>query len=380
LLNFTFHFLLTFRLKKNKFPLGKRSLKKRMQITTERLEDLPFLASFMSQSGLPDLLDEHYPVHGSWQGTSYGKTAMGFLLYVLSEGKHDLYGVESWASERVEALKWLLDCPSFEPRHLSDDRLGLLLERFHGPSYEAFQRAHNQELLKAYQLENQGVARLDSVKAQSFCGANELFGKGHKQSNKREDLVSLKAMMVSIDPLALPMSTLIVRGNRADDQLYAPAIEKAWAEGLSRKGMLLVGDSKLGSLPNWAFIAQSGNYYLSPLALKQFSLAELGEALSWIEGSQVLQVPFYGHRYEEGELPEEHSQPKAFCVELPSQTKSDPLTGISWQHRLLAVCNVEMRQKQLSNLEQRCEQAIIQIKERFITKQGRKRINDMEQA
>ncbi|MCB9294606.1 MAG: hypothetical protein H6559_16020 [Lewinellaceae bacterium] len=155
-------------------------------------------------------------------------------------------------------------------------------------------------------------------------------------------------MMVNLDPLAMPISTLIARGNRADDQLYVPAIEKAWTEGLRRKGMLYVGDSKLGNLPNWAFIAQSGNYYLSPLALKQFSLAELDEALSWIEDTQALQVPFYGHRYEEGELPEGQSQPKAFCAELPSQTKSDSVTGLSWQHRLLAVCNVEMRQKQLT--------------------------------
>lgn len=221
---------------------------------------------------------------------------------------------------------------------------------------------------------------MDSVKAQSFCDANELFGKGHKQTNKREDLVSLKAMMVDLDPLALPMSTLIVRGNRADDQLYTPAIEKAWAEGLRRKGMLFVADSKLGNLPNWAFIAHSGNYYLSPLALKQFSLAELDEALNWIEDTQALQVPFYGHRYEEGELPEGQSQPKAFCAELPSQTKSGPVTGLSWQHRLLAVCNVEMRQKQLASLEQRCEQAIIQIQERFIPKRGRKRITAVGQA
>ena len=351
-----------------------------MQITPERLEDLPFLAGFMNQSGLPGLLDEHFPVHGSWQGPGYGKTAMGLLLYILSEGKHGLYGVESWASERAEALKWLLSCPDFEAKHLSDDRLGLLLERFKGQSYEGFQLAHNQGLLKAYELEGQSVARLDSTKAQSFCESNELFGKSHKQANKREDLVSLKAMMVNLDPLAMPISTLIARGNRADDQLYVPAIEKAWTEGLRRKGMLYVGDSKLGNLPNWAFIAQSGNYYLSPLALKQFSLAELDEALSWIEDTQALQVPFYGHRYEEGELPEGQSQPKAFCAELPSQTKSDSVTGLSWQHRLLAVCNVEMRQKQLASLEQRCEQAIIQIQERFIPKRGRKRITAVGQA
>lgn len=350
-----------------------------MQITTERLDDLPFLTSFMNQSGLSSYLDEHFPVHGSWQGPTYGKTAQGLLLYILSESKHSLYQVESWASQKVEVLKWLLDCPDFEPKHLSDDRLGLLLERFQGQSYEAFQKAHNEEVLKVYELKEQSVARLDSTKAQSFCDPNELFGRGHKQANKREDLVSLKAMMVSLDPLALPISTLIVRGNRVDDQLYTPAIERAWEQGLRSQGMLFVGDSKLGNLSNWSFIAQSGNYYLCPLAQKQFSQKELEEALMWIENHEALRIPFYGHSYEAGELPDK-GEPVAFCVELPGQIKSDHHTNKQWEHRLLAICNVEMRQKQLINLEQRCEQAIIQIQERFIVKRGRKRITTQEQA
>lgn len=350
-----------------------------MQITTERLDDLPFLSSFLSQSGLSEFLDEYFPVHGSWQGPSYGKTAQGLMLYILSESKHRLYDVESWASQRVETLKWLLDCRDFEPKHLNDDRLGLILERFGGQGYEDFQKAHNHGLLKAYQLEDQTIARLDSTKAQSFCDANELFGMGHKQANKREDLVSLKAMMVSLDPLALPISTLVVRGNRVDDQLYTPAIEKAWRQGLRSQGMLFVGDSKLGNLSNWSFIAQSGNYYLSPLAQKQFSQTELDQALQWIDDHHPPSVPFYGHSYEEGELPQK-SEPVAFCVELPDQIKSDHSIGKQWKHRLLAICNVEMRHKQLINLEQRCEQAILQIHERFIVKRGRKRVTTAQQA
>lgn len=99
----------------------------------------------------------------------------------------------------------------------------------------------------------------------------------------------------------------------------------------------------------------------------------------WIENHEALRIPFYGHSYEAGELPDK-SEPVAFCVELPGQIKSDHHTNKQWEHRLLAICNVEMRQKQLINLEQRCEQAIIQIQERFIVKRGRKRITTQEQA
>ncbi|MCB9295087.1 MAG: hypothetical protein H6559_18465 [Lewinellaceae bacterium] len=121
------------------------------------------------------------------------------------------------------------------------------------------------------------------------------------------------------------MSTLIARGNRADDQLYVPAIEKAWTEGLRRKGMLYVGDSKLGNLPNWAFIAQSGNYYLSPLALKQFSLVELDEALNWIEDTQALQVPFYSTATKKASCPKGRANPRHFAPSCPAKQNRIPL-------------------------------------------------------
>jgi len=350
-----------------------------MQLTVERLDDLPFLASILRNSGMLEAFDQNFSVHGSWSGPGYGKTAMGMLLYILSEGRHSLYQVEPWAQEREETLRWLLDEPSFEAKHLSDDRLGLILERFDGEAYESFQKAYNGALIKAYDLGGSWVARLDSTKAQSFCEPNELFGKAHPQANKRADLVSLKAMMVALDPLALPVSTLIVRGNRVDDRLYTPAVKKAWAEGLPCEGMLYVGDTKLGSSANWEFIAQSGNYYLSPLAKKQFGKADLDEALDWIEASGADQTPFYGHGYEEGELPPAGQQPAAVCVELPPQLKQGG-SGEQWQHRLLAVCNLEMRRKQLRSLEQRCEQAIVQAREKFIVKRGRKQITTAQQA
>lgn len=350
-----------------------------MQITTERLDDLPFLSWYIKQSRLVEQIDQHFPVHGLWQGPSFGQTLHGFLLFILSECRHSLYQVEEWASTRVETLKWLLECPTFEAKHLSDDRLGLVLEYFSGAPYEAFQSAHNRELIKVYQLQDHRIARLDSTRAQSFSRANELLAKGHKQVNKRADLVSVKTMLVSLDPLALPISTLVVRGNRVDDQLYIPVIEQAWKAGINTKGMLFVGDTKLGNQANWSFISQSGNYYLSPLSLKQFGQNDLDEALDWVESTQQNLYPFYGHQYDEGQVPQAISA-SAHYVELPAELKSDPNTGLTWPHRLLAIQNEDMRQKQLLNLEQRCEQAIIQIKQRFIPKRGRKRIRTLQQA
>jgi transposase len=42
----------------------------------------------------------------------------------------------------------------------------------------------------------------------------------------------------------MPLATLVVPGNRADDGLYVPAISQS-REVLGRRGVLYIGDSKM---------------------------------------------------------------------------------------------------------------------------------------
>src|SRR5216683_469387 len=73
-------------------------------------------------------------------------------------------------------------------------------------------------------------------------------------------------MMGSLDPLGMPLSTDVLSGERADDGLYIPMIERIRV-GLQTPGLLFVGDCKMSALDTRAYLAKHEDWYLSPLPL-----------------------------------------------------------------------------------------------------------------
>ena len=73
-------------------------------------------------------------------------------------------------------------------------------------------------------------------------------------------------MLGSLDPLGMPLATDVLSGERADDGLYIPMIERIRA-GLQTPGLLFVGDCKMSALDIRAYLAQHQDWYLSPLPL-----------------------------------------------------------------------------------------------------------------
>jgi transposase len=63
----------------------------------------------------------------------------------------------------------------------------------------------------------------------------------------------------------LPLVTQVVSGERADDGLYVPIVERV-CELLAASGLLFVGDCKMSALATRAFIRIRGHHYLTPLA------------------------------------------------------------------------------------------------------------------
>src|SRR5438128_6273276 len=73
-------------------------------------------------------------------------------------------------------------------------------------------------------------------------------------------------MMGSLDPLGMPLSTDVLSGERADDGLYLPIIERI-RTGLQTPGLLFVGDCKMSALDTRAYLARHQDWYLSPWPL-----------------------------------------------------------------------------------------------------------------
>jgi transposase len=72
-------------------------------------------------------------------------------------------------------------------------------------------------------------------------------------------------MVAALDPLGLPLVTEVVAGDKADDPLYVPAVDRV-LQIIDGIGLLFVGDSKMSALAIRAHIQHLEQYYLCPLA------------------------------------------------------------------------------------------------------------------
>jgi transposase len=240
-----------------------------LTITTERVDDLPLLVAQMEQMDLPNLLDSHFRVNGNWQGLSPGWVTTVWLAHLLSQADHRLSYVQPWAAARLHSLTALVAQP-VRALDFSDDRLAWLLDAFSDDArWVPFEATLNRRLLRVDDLHH-GPVRLDTTTASGYWQITDdgLFPFGHSKDH-RPDLPQVKVLLAALDPLALPLVTDVLGGQRADDPLYLPAIARV-RRALGRQGgLLFIGDSKLGALATRAGVEAGGDYYLCPLGDKQ---------------------------------------------------------------------------------------------------------------
>ena len=337
-----------------------------MEIQQEQLGDLPLLSHLIASSGLVTCIDKHYPTHGNWRGPSMGNLVKCWLMGIISECDHRLYTVEDWASEHLHTLRWAVNDAELTAKAFQDDRLGLVLERFSDEdTWISMVSEYNSGLIQLYELP-QDIVRVDSVNVPSFRAdeAGSLFQFGHRKSHQA-NLPHLKTMLVSLDPLALPLATFTVHGKRSDDQLYIPAIERA-QKSLAPTGLIYVGDTKLCNLGNCGYLASTSNFYLGPLSEVQYNKIDLAisieKALSDAASIQIL--------YKE--------DPKtglnvafAKAYELPPRERFDPVSNCRWQERLVLIQDDVRAQSQRISLNERLKEAQKEIFERFLPKKRR---------
>lgn len=195
-------------------------------ITNERVDDIPVLLTQIERMGVKKLIDKHSPTHGNWQGESLGSVVVIWLAHILSQADHRLNHVQGWACKRLETLKTLIG-ESLHELDLTDDRLEAALRYLDcDRNWNSFEDELGSSLLQVYDITPERV-RLDSTTASSYCRVNPegLFQWGHSK-DYRPDLAQVKIMLSTLDPLGMPIATEILSGEKADDPLYIPAIER----------------------------------------------------------------------------------------------------------------------------------------------------------
>lgn len=347
-------------------------MKQPVAITTERVDDIPLLLAQLKRMGVQELMDEHFPTHGNWQGLSLGHIAVVWLSHILSQADHRLSHVQPWVEHHLETLGVSLE-QDLRGLDLSDDRLESLLRYLSkDSSWMSFEEALSQRQIQVYDLSPQRV-RLDSTSVSGFWNINEdgLFQRGHSKDH-RPDLPQLKLMLATLDPLGLPIASEIVPGNAADDPLYEPAVHQV-RQTLGKSGLLYVGDCKMGSLSTRDLIQSGGDYYLCPLSKTQVSDEDLQQYLLPIKEAKV-ELEQVNYDYANGKtavIAQGYEQ--LHTCEFSEQGKEG-----TWEERRLIVYSIAYGNAEKKALQARIDKTQKDLESLNQLRRGKKPFQDLE--
>jgi transposase len=340
-------------------------------LRVERVDDIPVLFASLQRLQVAEFLDRHFPTHYLWKGDlSFGEVVCVWLVFLTSQGDHRLYHLLPWVEEHLLTLQACLG-KSLRPLDFHDDRLADVLDALAQPTaWQAFEADLNGHTVRVYDLAP-SLFRIDTTTASSYAevlSEHGLLQFGH--SKDRDDLPQLKIAAAALDPLGLPVSTVVVAGNSADDPLYIPAIQEVQrAFGTGAK--TYVGDCKMAALGTRAYVASTRDYYLCPLSEKQLSQEERLALLQPVwTGQQPLQQ-VYRPPATPGQEPELVAE--GFPVEVVVQAEVNE-HRLQWTERRWLVRSVAFATGQQQRLEKRLQQAAEQLEQLNRRKQGKKRL------
>jgi transposase len=273
-----------------------------------------------------------------------------WLASIVTEGDHRQVSVETYLKGMQHTLSGLT-AQGIAPLDFRDDRLRHLLTHLSKPAYwHQVERDLNARSLEVHAWP-QDIIRCDAT---TVSGEHEVTEGGLGQFGHRKDdptRPQIKVLRGSLDPLGMPLSTDVLSGERADDGLYIPIIERM-RRGLHKTGLLFVGACKMSALDTRASLARHQDWYLSPLPLPG-ATAEAMDA--WIptgvtkreagEFTRIWRTKDRGHEV----LAAEGSEFERTC--------HAPVDDRTWSERVLVVRSLMHATQQAAGLDTRLHHA-----------------------
>src|SRR5262245_1515211 len=321
-----------------------------LELTHERVDDVPFLLRFVITLLLPAIVDRQLPPHPLHQGLSNGWLISTWIAYILSRADHRKSPVQAWADRLRHTLEATIGQP-IRPVELSDDRLTLVLKRLADPAaWGALEADLWHTHCDVYALPVEKV-RLDAT---TSCGYHTVTDDGLMQlghsKDHRPDLAQFKLMAAVAEPTGLYLAGDAHPGNAADDPLYLPLYRRVRTL-LDRTGLLYTGDCKMAALETRAEIGANHDFYLTRLPQTGTVPAEFA---AWVEaaivGDQTAALP----ELRRGEGQEligrgyEFERPQAAVVGAVEHT---------WTERVQVIRSESAAQSQAAALDRRLKQA-----------------------
>ena len=344
-------------------------------LRVEHVDDIPVLLALMKQVGLVELLDRHFPTHHLWKGVlSFGEVAATWITHVVSEGDHRLNHVEPWAQQNRDTLQACLG-KTVRALDFHDDRLADVLDALADEEgWQSFEADLNGNTIRVYNLKPQGF-RLDTTTASSYAKVldeNGILQFGHSKDN--DNLPQLKIAAAVLDPLGLPITTVVVPGQNADDPLYVPEMKKVNAI-FGAGGKTFFGDCKMASLDTRAYLASTKDWYVCPLSESQLSREQRKALLAPVfSGIQKLKPVC---RPTESAEQEPELIARGFSCDVSLSREVDGRV-VRWKERRWVVQSVAFARSQEEKLDKRLEKATAELEQLQERKQGKKRLTSEE--
>jgi transposase len=323
-----------------------------LELTHERVDDVPLLLGFLIKLKLPEILDRHFPAHPLHQGLSNGWLTTVWIAYILSHADHRKSPVQAWAQELHHTLETLIG-QRIRPVEFSDDRLTLLLKHLDA---DAAWKSLEDDLwhthCDVYALPVERV-RLDATTSCGYHTVTEdgLMQLGHSKDH-RPDLAQFKLMAAVAEPTGLYLAGDIHPGNAADDPLYLPLYRRVRAI-LGQTGLLYAGDCKMAALETRGEIAANQDFYLTRLPLTGAVPAQFA---AWVEAAVVGDQAAKLIAIHRGEGEERELLGRGYELERP-QTAVVGDVEHTWTERVQVIRSESAAQSQAAALDRRLKQA-----------------------
>jgi transposase len=164
----------------------------------------------------------------------------------------------------------------------------------------------------------------------------------------------------------------VVSGEKADDRLYIPAIQQV-RQGLKKRGVLYVGDCKLMSLENRAYIQEGGDYYLGPFSKIQFSDEALEAQLQAVWSGQQALIPIDRTNAdgEEEKIAEGFEREEHLSAVVEGKE-------IVWSERRLFIRSFQFAKAAETALRERLDKAQVALETLNERKQGKQHFTDID--
>ncbi len=220
-------------------------MSKNMTATHERVDDIPAILAPLQKMGVAELVDQHFPTNGNWQGLSLGWTTVVWLAFLLSEGDHRLARVEPWGNAHPCTLRGGI-ARKVRPRDRAEDRWATRRDDLSDAArWGALARARHPSVRRVDDLQGRMV-RVDPTTAAADVTPDGLCQLGHSKAH-RPDRPQVQLAMAGRDPLGVPLTTPVVAGKTAADPLALPEIATV-RQSAAIPGLTAVGDGQMAAL------------------------------------------------------------------------------------------------------------------------------------